>query len=387
MNPVYLDHNATTPVRAEARRAWLDALEACGNASSVHFAGREARARLDAARETVAECLGASPREVVFTSGGTEGDNLAVAGAVFGALAGGRCASLDRAHVVTTAIEHPAVLAPCAWLESLGVRVTRVAPGADGRVDAAAVADAIDDDTVVVSVMWVNNETGVVQPVAEVARAARARGVLVHTDAVQAFGRIAVDVRQAPVDLLTISGHKFGAPVGTGALYVRRGTRLEPVLHGGGQEWGLRSGTHNVAGAAALAAAARAACAEREALSARLAALRDRIEREVTERIEGATVHGARAPRVSNTTSVRFAGADGEAVLLGLDAEGIAVSTASACAATRGEPSHVLRAMGLGAREAGESIRISLGHTTREADVDRLLEVLPAVVHRARAGR
>ncbi len=384
MSIVYLDHNATTPVRAEARAAWLDALGACGNPSSVHGAGREARRRLDGARETIAQCLGASPREIVLTGGGTESDNLAVLGAVFGAVASGRCGDVADAHVVTTAVEHPAVLAPGAWLERRGARVTRVAPEPDGRVDADAVIAAIDDDTVLVSIMWVNNETGVVQPVGPVARAARARGALVHTDAVQAFGRIAVDVREADVDLLSISGHKFGAPPGVGALYVRRGTRLEPVLHGGGQEWGLRSGTHDVAGAAALAAAARAVCDAREALAARLAALRDRIEREILERIEGATIHGAAAPRVANTTSVRFAGADGEAVLLGLDAEGIAVSTASACAATRGEPSHVLRAMGLDARAAGESIRISLGHTTTQTDVERLLAVLPDVVRRAR---
>ncbi len=377
MKPIYLDYNASAP----AREAALETLrrvarEAAGNAESPHRFGRGARRELDAAREVVAAAIGARTREIVFTSGGTESDNLAVVGVAKRRSSG---------HVVTSAIEHPAVLEACRHLEKHGFRVTRVPVDTGGRVAIERVADAIAADTILVSIMWVNNETGVIQPVEEIAALARERGVLSHTDAVQAFGRLDIDVGNVPVDLLSISGHKFGAPTGIGALYIRDGVEMESIVHGGGQERGMRSGSPAVALAAALAAAARAAVGECAAETVRLGRLRDRIERELLARIPGAAVNGAGSARVANTTSIRFPGADGEAVLLALDAAGIAVSSASACAAARRATSHVLTAMGLTPREADDSLRVSLGYRTTDADVDRFIRVLPDEVARIRA--
>jgi cysteine desulfurase len=265
--------------------------------------------------------------------------------------------------------------------------VTCVNADAAGRVDPDAVRRAIRDDTVLISVMWVNNETGVIQPVEEIAAIARERKIKFHTDAVQAFGRIPVDVRTFAVDLLTISAHKFCAPKGVGALYVRRGVKVENTVYGGGQERGLRSGTENVPGAAAMAEAAVLACAEREVEMERLAALRDRLEAGILRSIGGAIVNGVEAPRVANTLNVRFDGAEGEAVLIGLDENGVAASSASACAARSEEPSHVLTAMGLSKREADQSLRFSLGRWSTESDVERCLDVLPGVVDRVRSFR
>jgi cysteine desulfurase len=317
-------------------------------------------------------------REVVFTSGGTESDNMAVKGV---ALAHG------QGHVVTSAIEHPAVLESCRWLEERGFEVTRVGVDSEGRVDPGDVARAIRDDTVLVSVMWVNNETGVIQPVAEIGARARERGVLFHCDAVQAFARMRIDMTSTPVDLLSISGHKFGAPKGTGALVVRRGIELVPLASGGGQEAGRRSGTYNVPGAAALATAAALTAGELDTEPTRQARLRERLEAGVRERISGAHVAGAGALRVPNTANIRFDGADGEAVLLALAGLGFAASSASACAASRSEPSYVLMAMGLSRRQAEDSMRFSLGRESSESDVDALLEVLPGVIEHARSAR
>jgi cysteine desulfurase len=377
VHEIYLDYNATAPPRDEALSVLRRVAADCGaNASSAHAAGRRAKDALDAARETLAGTLGARPREIVFTSGGTESDNLAVKGVALARGAG---------HVVTSAIEHPAVLETCRYLERRGFSASYVAPGADGRVEADAVARAIRADTILVSVMWANNETGVIQPVAEIAAAARARGVPFHTDAVQACGRVPIDVRGAAVDLLSISAHKFGGPKGAGALFVRRGVEVEPLLHGGGQEWNTRSGTRDVAAAAAMAEAARLAHAEMAAEIPRQAALRDRLERDALARISCVSVNGGAAPRVGNTSNLRIEGVDGETLLLALDEHGIAASSASACAASHAEPSHVLMAMGLTRREAEDCMRVSLGRLSGAEDVDALLDVLPGLVERIRA--
>jgi len=374
-----MDYNATTPVRAEAAEVFARVVrDGFGNPSSAHFAGRRAKTILDESRERIAATLGAAPAEVYFTSGGTEGDNLAIVGV---------SAKRERGHIVTSAIEHPAVLETCRYLGSRGFDVSYVPVDAGGRVEPGRVRDAIRDDTILITIMWVNNETGVIQPIEEIGEIARNRGVLFHTDAVQAYGRVRVDVSKTPVDMLTISGHKFCAPKGTGAVYVRRGVEIVTTSHGGGQERGARSGTENLPGLAAMSAAAELACAEREAESSRIATLRDRLEAGAVGSIPEATVNGGGSPRVANTSNVHFPSADGEEILIGLDEHRIAVSSASACAAGSDEPSHVLMAMGLSRREAEDSVRFSLGRFSGPEDVDRCLEVLPEVVERIRRRR
>jgi cysteine desulfurase len=376
MKAIYLDHNATSPVREEAleryRRAAVDHF---GNASSVHAPGRDARRALDAAREEVAAALGAHAREIVFTGGGTESDNLAIVGLAQRRRSG---------HIVTSAVEHPAVLATCRALESRGFGLTVVPVDATGRVDPDVVLAAVGADTILVSIMMVNNETGVVQPIEEIGARIHERGIPLHSDAVQAFGRLPVDLASLPVDLLSISGHKFGAVKGVGALFVRDGLMIDPILRGGGQENDRRSGTYNVAAAAALATAATLARDGRAAEMTRLEHLRDAMEAEVCARIDGAAVNGRAGPRVTNTSNLHLPGADGEAVVLALDAEGIAVSSASACASAWRATSHVLTAMGLSAREADDSIRVSLGRTSTTADVEAFVRALPGAVERLR---
>jgi len=379
MKEIYFDYNATAPVRPEAQEAWESAVAAgFANPGSAHAPGRRAKAVLDGAREKLAATLGARAGELVFTAGGTESDNLAIKGVALAAGAG---------HIVTTQIEHPAVLETCRFLERECFEVTYVGCDSDGRVSPDDVREALRDDTLLVSVMWVNNETGVVQPVDAIAEVAHEHGALFHTDAVQAYGRIPVRLDAVPADLLSIAGHKFGAPRGTGALFVRRGTRLEPLVHGGGQERKLRSGTQSVAGAAALARAGGLVCSEMEAEAQRLSALRDRLEAALLERVPDTAVNGVRGQRIAGTANVRFDGADGEAVLLGLDAHGIAASSASACAAAHNQPSYVLMAMGLSRRQAEDSMRFSLGRLNTGEDVDSFLEVIPGVVEQARAAR
>ena len=379
MKEIYFDYNATAPVRPQAQEAWQRALaEGFANPGSAHAPGRRSKALLDEARESLAATVGTRPGEVVFTAGGTESDNLAIKGVALSAGAG---------HIVTTKIEHPAVLESCRFLERECFEVTYVGCDGEGRVSPDDIRDAMRDDTLLVSVMWVNNETGVIQPVQAITEVAHAHGALVHTDAVQAFGRVPVRMDEVPVDLLSIAGHKFGAPRGTGALFVRRGTRLEPLVHGGGQEKKLRSGTQSVAGATALATAGALVCSEMEDESRRLGALRDRLEASVIERIPDTAVNGAGAERVAATANVHFDGADGEAVLLGLDAHGIAASSASACAAAHTEPSYVLMAMGLSRQQAQHSMRFSLGHLNTDEDVDSFLDVIPGVIEKARAAK
>ncbi|GJG89782.1 cysteine desulfurase [Gemmatimonadetes bacterium T265] len=376
--PVYLDHAATTPVRPEVLEAMQPFFGGVfGNPSSTHGAGRRARAALDDARARMAHCLGAEPDEICFTSGGTEADNFAVLGAWRAGAADGRAA------VVTTPIEHKAVLAAGGQAAREGgeLRVAQVDP--DGTVDAASMCGLLGRDVAVCSIMAVNNETGVVQPVLDVAERARAYGIPVHVDAVQGFGTLDFDVRALPVDLLSVSGHKFGAPKGVGVLYVRRGTRLAPLLHGGGQDGGRRPGTENVAFAVGMAVAAEQTLRERSASALRLRVLRDAFEARLLARLPTLVVHGRNTCRAPHISSVAVPGVPGRVVLDGLDARGIYVSGGSACQSTSAAPSHVLLAMTRSPALAGNSIRVSLGHTTTHAEVQRAASAFVALMDEA----
>lgn len=374
---VYLDHAATTPVRPEVRAAMEPFFgPVFGNPSSAHRWGRAARAALDEARERVAHTLGARPDELVFTSGGTEADNLAVLGAWR--------ARRDptRRVVVSTSVEHKAVLAAVHETTHEGAVERLLAVDVAGLVD--PYAPDLDRDVAVCSVMWVNNETGVIQPVPAIAERARALGVIFHTDAVQAFGKLPIDTAGMLVDLLTISGHKIGAPKGIGALYVRRGTPLAPLLHGGAQDRGRRPGTENVAYAVALATAAELAIAAREAECARLSALRDELESRVLAAVPDAIVHGRGAARAPHVTNISVPGADGAALLMALDLQGIAASGGSACQTGNVESSHVLLAMGVAPDLAAGAVRLSLGALTTPACVERVGALFPTLVRKAR---
>ena len=377
--PVYLDHNATTPPGPEVVEAMTAALRGVfGNASSVHRPGQQARTAVDDARAAVAALVGAEPVEVVFTSGGTESDNFALRG-VADALS-----PPGRKHLVVSAIEHEAVLHTARALQKRGWDLTVVPVDASGVVPVAAVCAAVRTDTALVSVMHANNEIGTIQPIAEIAAAAHERGALVHTDAVQTVGKIPVDVGALGVDLLSLTGHKFHGPKGAGALWVKRGVRLAPLLTGGRQERNRRAGTENVPAIVGLGAAARVAIEKLATEAPRQAALRDRLERGVLDRVPHTSAHGATAARVPNTTNISFDGVEAEALLIALDLEDIAVSTGSACSSGTLEPSHVLRAMGLSAHRVQSSLRFSLGQGTTDADIDRVLDVLPRLVERLR---
>ncbi len=378
MPRVYLDHAATTTVRPEAVEAMLPLLGGGYNPSSLHAEGRAARAVLDDARASVARVLGAAPREIVFTGGGSEADVLGIVGAARARAGRGR-------HVVTTAIEHHAVLHAVDVLERDGWRVTRLPVDRHGLVDPAAFAAALTPQTTVASVMLANNEIGVVQPIAELAGIARERGVLFHTDAVQAPAWLPLDVDALGVDLLALSAHKFEGPKGVGVLYVRRGTPLEPLIVGGGQEHGLRAGTENLAGIAGFARALELAEAERPRTAARARALRDRLEAALVDGVPDAVVNGAGAERLPGILSVAFAGVPSDALLIRLDLEGIAASAGSACAAGSLEPSHVADALGLGDRHRLGVIRFSLGRTTTESEVADVARRLPALLADVRA--
>ena len=377
MERLYFDHNATTPLATDVLEAMLPFLtDNYGNPSSIHSFGQQARADLEQARAEVARLLNCRANEVVFTSGGTEADNLAVLGGVRAA----RARNGGRKHVLTSRIEHHAVLNACQALEKEGVEVTYLRVGSDGVLDPDAVRRALRPETVLVTVMYANNEIGTIQPIAEITAMARAHGALMHTDAVQATGKIPLDVKALGVDLLTISGHKMYGPKGVGALYARRPTRLEPLSYGGHHERDRRPGTENVAGIVGLG---RAAALARRALateSVRLAALRDRLERGLLERVEEAVVNGDPARRVPSTSSICFDYVEGEALVIALDLKGVACSTGAACSSGAIEPSHVLTAIGLRSEQARASLRFSLGRQNTEAQVDQLLEILPPVV-------
>ena len=377
--PIYLDHAATTPVRPEVFAAMEPFFgPRFGNPSSTHRWGREARAALDEARERVARCLGANPDEICFTSGGTEGDNLAVLGTWRALRPRGRNA------VVTTPIEHKAVLAVAHQAGREGAEERILAVDANGVVERASFDALVRDDVAVCSVMWVNNEIGVVQPVPELAEAAKARGACFHTHAVQAFGKIAIDAATQPFDLLTLSGHKIGAPKGIGAMYIRRGTPLEPLMHGGAQDRGRRPGTENVASAVGLARAAELAVAEREEEWARLERLRDELEAALVARIPDAVVHARGARRAPHILNLSVPGTDSESLLMALDLAGVAASSGSACQSGSVTPSHVLTALGVRPDLASAAVRMSLGALTTDDCVARVSQLFPALIEKAR---
>jgi cysteine desulfurase len=374
VNRIYLDHNATTPLRPEAVEAILQALgEGFGNPSSVHWAGVEARRLVAEGRAAVAEAAGVAPDAIVFTSCATESNNTILRSA---ALRG------EGGEIITCATEHPSILEA---LDALPVRGVILPVEADGRLDPEQLARAIGADTRLVSVMWANNETGVVQPIAELARVAAARGVPFHTDAVQALGKRALALAELPVDYASFAAHKLGGPKGIGALYVRPGADLIPLLHGGGQERRRRPGTENVPGIAGFGAACRAALRVLAERPARLGALREVLWRGIEAKVPGAHRNGRAELTLEHTLNVSFPGASGEALVNALDLEGIAVATGAACHAGSTEPSHVLAAMGLSRELSTSAVRFSLGSTTTEAEIERVLEVLPGVVARVRA--
>ena len=377
---IYLDHNATTPPAAEVADAMATALrEQFGNPSSVHHFGQSAKAVLDEARSAVALLVGAEPSEVVFTSGGTESDNIAIRGVA---------EALERAgrrHLVASAIEHEAVLNTLKALARRGWRTTLLPVDQTGIVAPDALANALTDDTAVVSVMHANNEIGTIQPIAELARLAKSRGALFHTDAVQTAGKVPVDVRALGVDLLSLSAHKFYGPKGVGALWIRRGVRLQPPITGGKQERSRRAGTENVPGIVGLGVAATLAREKMSEEGERLSRLRDRLEEGILARVSGTAVNGAGSPRVPNTTNISFDRIEAESLLIGLDLAGVAVSTGSACSSGTLEPSHVLKAMGFPAHRTQNSIRFSLGTANTDADIDRVIDVLPATVEKLRS--
>ena len=377
--PIYLDHAATTPVRPEVLAAMQPFFEArFGNPSSTHRWGREARTALDEARERVAACLGANADEVCITSGGTEGDNLAVLG-------GWR---VQRNHgrnaVVTSPIEHKAVLQAMHQASKEGAEERLLTIDATGTVTMDSARDLVRTDTALCSVMWVNNETGTIQPIEELTAHAKSQGVIFHTDAVQAFGKVEIDARKTPFDFLAISGHKIGAPKGIGAMFIRRGTAIEPLFFGGMQDRGRRPGTENVAFAVGLATACELTLAEHDHESRRLVAMRDRLQAAILAKLPDAVIHGRDGKRAPHVLSVSVPGTDSESMLMALDLKGIAASGGSACQSGSINPSHVLAAMGVKADIAGAAIRMSIGCLTTDACIDRVADVFPALALRAR---
>jgi cysteine desulfurase len=375
---VYFDYNATTPVAPEVADAVARATrDLFGNASSVHHYGQQAKAAVDEARSAVAALVGGDPSEIVFTSGGTEADNFAIRGAAEAIEATG------RKHLIATAIEHEAVLNTLKALARRGWRTTLAGVDQSGIVSPDRVREALAD-TALVSVMHANNEIGTIQPIAEISAVAHERGALVHTDAVQSAGKIPVDVRALGVDLLSLSAHKFNGPKGAGALWIKRGTRMLPILTGGKHERNRRAGTENVAAIVGLGVAARLAGAKMAAEAARVGALRDRLEAAILRDVPGTAVNGARESRVPNTTNISFDRVEAESLLIALDLEGVAVSTGSACSSGTLEPSHVLRAMGFPPHRTQNSLRFSLGMYSTEEEVDRVAAILPRVVEKLR---
>ena len=377
--PIYLDHAATTPVRQEVLEAMTPFFgPRFGNPSSVHRWGRDARTALDEARSRVAACLRAQPDEIVFTSGGTEGDNLAIIGPWRTRRAQGRNA------VVTSPTEHKAVLEVVHQIAREGGEERLLAVNACGVITRDVYEPMIDAEVAVCSVMWINNEIGVVQDIPAIGSHAKSVGALMHTDAVQAFGKIAIDTTRLPVDLLSLSGHKIGAPKGIGAMYIRRGTPFEPLFHGGSQDRGRRPGTENVAFAVGLAVAAELQLAEREQECARLCVMRDALQTAIMARVPDAVVHGAGATRAPHILNISVPGTDSESLLMALDLAGIAASGGSACQSGSVSPSHVLSAIGVSRSLAGAAVRLSVGMMSTDDDIARVSEVFPSLVEKAR---
>ncbi len=386
MKKVYLDYNATTPIDPRVLEAMIPYMrEGFGNPSSIHSYGRAGKAALDNSREEIAELLGARPKEVVFTSCGSESNNFAIKGITFGLREKGN-------HLITTQVEHSSVLETFGFLESEGFRVSYLGVDKYGFINLDELREKITDDTILVSVMFANNETGVIMPVKEISEIAKEKGVLFHTDAVQAVGKIDINLKNLPFDLLSLSGHKLYGPKGVGALFIRTGVEtrhgvsLKPLIHGGGQERGKRSGTENVAGIAGLGKACEIVKEEvrSQGSEVRIRDLRDELHEGIFERINGVMLNGHPERRLSNTLNLSFEGAEGESLVMNLDLEGVAVSTGSACSEGNVEPSHVLLAMGLSKEQSVSSLRFSLGRFTEKEDIDRVLEVLPSIVERIR---
>ena len=377
MKIIYLDNNATTAVAPEVLDEILPYLkDFYGNASSMYSFGGQLHTRIEEARARVAALIGAEPEEIVFTSGGTESDNTAIKSALE--------SQPDKKHVITTKVEHPAVKNFCQYLARKGYRVTFLPVDSLGRLDMETFVQALDSDIAVVSIMYANSETGVLFPIAEIGQVLRERNILFHTDAVQAVGKIPVDVHKVPVDLLSLSGHKFHAPKGIGALYIRKGTRFHPYLIGGHQEDGRRAGTENVASIVGLGKACELAAANLDKGPKYIAPLRDRLEKTLLERCPDSQVNGDRRHRLPNTTNISFQYVEGEAVLLRLDDYGICASSGSACTSGSLEPSHVLRAMGVPFAAIHGSIRMSLSRYTEEADIETVIDVLSSILQELR---
>lgn len=379
MRRVYLDYNATTPVDREVLAAMLPYFaENYGNASSIHSAGQDARAAVESARASVAALIGAKPSEIVFTSGGTEADNLAIFGLV-------NALRRERKHIICSPIEHHAALNSVEALEKQGIDVTWLPVSSDGVVNPEDVRRALRPETILISAMHANNELGTIQPITEIGRIAHEANVRFHCDAVQSAGKIPIDVNEMRVDFLALSAHKIYGPKGVGALYVRENTPLEPLLFGGTHERDKRPGTENAAGIVGFGKAAELVRARLESDHARISALRDRLEQGVLRSIPETRVNGERARRTGNTTSITFANAEGESLVIALDLQGVQCSAGAACSSGATLPSHVLRAIGLPREEAKCTLRFSLGRLTMQEDVDYALEVIPAVVERLRA--
>jgi cysteine desulfurase len=374
MDRIYLDYAATSPVLPEVLDAMLPFFMSCfGNPSGIHENGRETRKAVEQARREVAETLGAESREIVFTSGGSESDNLAIEGTAFALRQKGN-------HIITSQIEHHAVLNTCRWLEKQGFRVTYLPVDASGLVDPDSVRDAIGNDTVLVSIMTANNEIGTVEPVSEIGEICREKGVLFHTDAVQAIGMMNIHAAEINADLISLSAHKFHGPKGTGALYIRKGTKLESLIHGGAQERGLRAGTENVPGIVGMGKAITVAAKEREENQQRIRELRDQMIRIVLERIPGSQLNGHPEKRLANNCHFSFAGIESEALLLRLDLAGISVSGGSACTSGSMEPSHVLQAIGLKNEMLKSGIRMTMGRETTREEIEKTAEKMSEII-------
>lgn len=379
MNRIYFDHNATTPVLNEVFEAMVPYLkDQWGNPSSIHWAGRGTRKAVEDAREQVSKLLNCAPLELIFTSSGTESDNHAIKGIAYSKKDKGN-------HIITTKVEHPAVLNTCKYLQKEGFDVTYLDVDSDGMLDLEALKSAITPKTILITVMYANNETGVIFPINEIGEIAKERGVTFHTDAVQAAGKIPIDTQKLNVDLISISGHKLYAPKGMGALYARRGVRLVPLIHGGHHERNRRGGTENVAGIIAMGKAAEIAIRDMDKEREHLKTLKDRLEKGMAERVPHIKINGHPDRRLPNTANISFEFVEGESLLLNLDMKGVAASSGSACTSGSLEPSHVLLAMGLSHEMSHGSVRFSLGKSNTVEEIDYLLEIMPPIVERMRS--
>lgn len=379
MDKIYFDHNATTPVLPEVFDAMVPYLkEQWGNPSSIHWAGRGTRKAVDEARDQVCALLNCAPLELIFTGSGTEGDNHAIKGIAFSKKDKGN-------HIITTKVEHPAVLNTCKYLAKEGFDITYLDVDADGMIDLEALKAAITDKTILITIMYANNETGVIFPIPEIGEIAKERGITFHTDAVQAAGKVPIDLKTLNVDLMTISGHKLYGPKGIGALFARRGVRLTPLIHGGHHERNRRGGTENVAGIVGFGKACEIAVSDMDHEITHLKTLKDRLEKGILEKIPHVKINGAVDKRLPNTSNISYEFVEGESLLLSLDMKGVAASSGSACTSGSLEPSHVLLAMSLSHEMSHGSVRISLGKSNTEEEIDYLIEVMPPIVARMRS--